>query len=406
MTQTSPDTRTAHVIRSDEEALKTARALANGFAEGDSYRDAERVLPATEMDKLSASGLLGITVPKEHGGADVRAVTLGEVIRRLSAADGSIGQIPQNHFFFVEVLREAASPEQREFFYAELLAGRRFGNAIAEKGSKHALDLQTRFERVPGGYKINGTKNYATGALFAHWIPIYANDDDGKLHAAYLPRDAPGLTVVDDWEGMGQRITASGTVRLEDVFVPDDRVVEHWRTFDRTEIFGAYGQYMHAAIDAGIAEAAMRDAKTFVHATSRPWGESGVERASEEPLIIQQFGELALQVRAANALLREAGLALDAARAALREDPNDEAAAAEASAAVAAARAQADTASVRAANELFALGGTKSASMEANLHRHWRNARTHTLHDPRRWKVQHLGNYALNDVPPPRSGIV
>ncbi|CAM5328086.1 hypothetical protein SRIMM317S_01584 [Streptomyces rimosus subsp. rimosus] len=53
-----------------------------------------------------------------------------------------------------------------------------------------------------------------------------------KLHVAYVPRDAPGVTVVDDWDGMGQRTTASGTVRLEAVTVPADRVVPHHLTFE------------------------------------------------------------------------------------------------------------------------------------------------------------------------------
>ncbi|WP_373464517.1 acyl-CoA dehydrogenase family protein [Streptomyces sp. V4I2] len=63
--------------------------------------DAERILPRAELDELSASGLLGITVPRSHGGAEVSARTLGEVVRLRSAADAGIGQIPQHHFFFV-----------------------------------------------------------------------------------------------------------------------------------------------------------------------------------------------------------------------------------------------------------------------------------------------------------------
>ena len=74
--------------------------------------------------------------------------------------------------------------------------------------------------------------------------------------------------------------------------------------------------------------------------------------------------------------------------------------------AVAAARAQADTAAVTVSSDVFALIGSRAAQAELNLHRHWRNARTHTLHDPRRWKVRHIGAWELNDVPPPRNGIV
>ncbi|MFJ2113041.1 SfnB family sulfur acquisition oxidoreductase [Streptomyces sp. NPDC087850] len=393
----------AHVITSDAEAIETAAALGASFAHGSVARDAGRILPHAELDELSGSGLLGITVPRAYGGAEVSARTLGEVVRLLSAGDSSIGQIPQNHFFFVEVLKENGTPEQREFFAAELLAGKRFGNALAEKGATHALEFATRLVPHPdGGYLLTGTKNYATGALFAHWIPVFARGEEDRITAAFLPRDAPGLTVVDDWDGIGQRTTASGTVLLDGVRVAADRVVPHHLTFERPEVFGAFGQFIHAAVDTGIARAALEEGGELVRTLARPWGEAGVERANDEPDVIQKYGELALLVRSAEALLAHAGDAVDAARA----RPGDPSAAAEASLAVAAARAQADTAALTVAGEVFALIGARSALRAQGLDRHWRNARTHTLHDPRRWKVRHLGNHALNGVTPPANGIV
>ncbi|MGX1620430.1 SfnB family sulfur acquisition oxidoreductase [Streptomyces sp. NPDC055506] len=392
-----------HVIADDAEAVAVAGELAGEFAREAARRDAERILPRAELDRLSASGLLGITVPRSHGGAEVGARTLGEVVRLLSAADGSIGQIPQNHFFFVEVLKENGTAGQRDLFYAELLAGRRFGNALAEKGTRHALEFSTRLKPRPdGSYSLTGTKNYSTGALFAHWIPVFALAPDDSLTAAFVPHDAPGVTVVDDWDGIGQRGTASGTVRFEDVHLPADRVVPHHLTFERPEVFGAFGQFIHAAVDTGIARGALEEGGELIRDIARPWGESGADRANEEPLVIQRFGELALLVRAAEALLDRAGAALDAAR----DAPEDAGLAAEASVAVAAARAQADTAALTVANDVFALIGTRSVTGGRGLDRHWRNARTHTLHDPRRWKIQHLGNHALNGVAPPANGIV
>ncbi|GGM59168.1 SfnB family sulfur acquisition oxidoreductase [Longimycelium tulufanense] len=400
----------AHVITSDDEAIETARSLANQFAKRAAHRDAERVLPVTELDELSTSGLLAITVPREHGGAEVSARALGEVIRLLSAADPNIGQIPQNHFFFVEVLRENGAPEQQAFFYKEVLAGKRFGNALAEAGARHANEFRTKLTPdSAGGYRLNGTKNYSTGALFAHWIPVFVTDSENRVFVAYVQSDTAGVAVIDDWNGIGQRTTASGTVLLDNVHVPDEHVVPHYRTFQRSEIFGAFGQYIHAAIDVGIAGGALTEGGEFIRTSSRPWWESGVQRAAEEPLVIQRFGELALLVRAAEALLERAGRALDEARAAFRSGVTGDRLAelaAEASVAVAAARAQGDTAAITVSTDVFALAGTRSALRDHNLDRHWRNARTHTLHDPRRWKVQHIGNHALNGVAPPPNGIV
>ncbi|MDL5199482.1 SfnB family sulfur acquisition oxidoreductase [Streptomyces sp. ALI-76-A] len=393
---------TAKVIADDVEALTVARSLADEFRTGAGERDAERRLPRAELDRLTAAGLLAVTVPAEHGGADVRQETLAEIFRLLASADASLAQIPQSHFVYVNVIRRQGTAEQRDFFFGEVLAGRRFGNAQSEAGTRHVQDIRTRLEPRPGGsYTLTGVKHYSTGALFADWIPVLARAADDTLQVAYVPRDAPGLTVIDDWDGMGQRTTASGTVRLERVPVPADRVLPHHLTFQGPQLHGAVAQLLHAAIDTGIASGALAEAAAFVRTKSRPWFESGAETAAEDPLLIQRFGELALQERASRALLREAGRAVDAARADLTDDS-----AAEASIAVAAAKAHAAHTAVEIAGALFEVAGTRSALDSLNLHRHWRDARTHTLHDPARWKVQHIGRYVLNGTRPPRHGLL
>lgn len=275
---------TAHVIADDAEALAVAASLAAEFRTGASARDIQRRLPREELDRLSASGLLAVTVPAEHGGADVSASTLAEIFRLLASADGSLSQIPQSHFAYVNVIRRQGTDEQRKFFFAELLAGRRFGNAQSEAGTKHVQDIRTRLQPGPAGsYVLDGVKHYSTGALFADWIPVLARAEDDKLHVAYVPGNAPGLTVIDDWDGLGQRTTASGTVRLEGVEVPADRVLPHHLTFEGPQLHGAVAQLLHAAIDAGIAGGALAEAAEFVRTKSRPWFESGVETAAEDP---------------------------------------------------------------------------------------------------------------------------
>jgi SfnB family sulfur acquisition oxidoreductase len=393
---------TAHVIADDTEALAVAAALAEEFRAGASVRDAERRLPRAELDRMSASGLLAVTVPAEHGGADVSTATLAEILRLLGTADGSLAQIPQSHFAYVNVIRRQGTEHQRKFFFGELLSGRRFGNAQSEAGTRHVQDIRTRLEPRPdGSYLLTGVKHYSTGALFADWIPVLARAEDDDLHVAYVPRDAPGVSVVDDWDGMGQRTTASGTVRLDAVPVPADHVLPHHLTFRGPQLHGAVAQLLHAAIDTGIAQGALEEAVTFVRTKSRPWFESGFETAAEDPLLIQRFGELALQVRAARALLHEAARTVDTARAGLTDDS-----AAEASIAVAAVKVAAAQAAVEVAGALFEVSGTRSALDSLNLHRHWRDARTHTLHDPTRWKIQHIGRYVLNGTRPPRHGLL
>ena len=393
----------AHVVESAREALDLARQLAQEFAPGAAQRDAERRLPEPEVQRLSASGLLAITIPRSHGGADVDARTLAEVMRLLASADPNIAQIPQSHFVYINVLKQQGTPAQQAFFFGEILAGRRLGNAQSETGTKHLQDIRTRLSRaIDGdGYRLVGVKGYSTGALFADWIPVLARGEDEELYVAYVRADSPGLEVIDDWDGMGQRTTASGTVKLDDVPVDAEHVVPHHLTFRGPQLHGAQAQLLHAAIDVGIASGALAEAAAFVREKSRPWFEAEVERAAEDQLLIQRFGELGLLVRGAEALLADGARAIDRALPGLTEES-----AAEASIAVASAKVAAARAAVEVTSALFEVSGTRSSLSSLNLNRHWRNARTHTLHDPVRWKVQHIGRYVLNGTPPPRHGLL
>lgn len=392
----------ARVLRSEGEALGLTDRLAQRFAAGAADRDAERRIPLDELDELSASGLLGITVPRDHGGLDASTRTVVEVFRRIAAADPNIAQIPQSHFVYLNVLRENGSAAQKERFFSEVLAGKRFGNAQAEASSPTAQALVTRLSPTgEGGLVLHGKKAYATGALLAHWITVLARNEDDQQVVAYVPRDARGVNIIDDWAGMGQRTTASGTIELSTVQVPHEHVVPHHLTFTRPQLHGALAQVLHAAIDVGIAHSALEEAGEFVRTRSRPWGEAGVERASDDPLTIQRFGELDIKLRAAEALLDKAAEQIDTSRASL-----DDESAAEASIAVATAKAHGGDVAVELSSALFEVSGTRSSLAETNLHRHWRNARTHTLHDPARWKTQHIGRYFLNGTLPPRNGQI
>lgn len=391
----------AHRIASDQEALDTARTLAAEFARGASQRDRDRQLPWTELETLAASGLLAITVPREYGGIDVSAATLGEVSAILAEADSSIGQIPQNHFYILEALRVDGTEEQKRFFFGRALAGDQFGNALSEIGTKNVGQQNTRIDPDGDGYRINGRKFYSTGVLFADWIVVFANDPEGRTTMSFLPHDAEGLTVLDDWSGFGQRTTGSGTTIVDNVRVEKDSIVEHQKGFDRPTTIGSLGQVIHAGIDLGIARAALAETLDFVRNRARPWSDAGVERASEDPLTISIVGSLAIRLDAAAALLAEAGRKVDVARHSLAE-PDVIAA----TIAVAGAKVLTTEVALAATNALFELSGTRSTLIEENLDRHWRNARTHTLHDPVRWKYHVVGNWVLNQVAPPRNGAL
>ena len=389
------------VIRSDAEALSVARELAAHFKRESAVRDRDRRLPLDELELFSHTGLWGITVPQAWGGAGVSNVTLAQVVALIAAADASLGQIPQNHFYALEVLRVNGTPAQQARLYAEVLAGQRFGNALAEIGTKTAHDRTTHLARAEDGYRITGRKFYATGALYAQRIPTSVVDDNGVQHLAFVPRDSDGLTVIDDWSGFGQRTTGSGSVVFDNVYVAAEDVIPFQSAFERPTPVGPLAQLLHAAIDTGIARAAFEDALHFVRTKTRPWIDSGNDTASEDPLTLKSFGHLSIRLHATEALLERSGEFLDRAQA----DSNAQTVAA-ASIAVAEVRALSTEISLAAGSTLFELAGSQATLAEHGLDRHWRNARVHTLHDPVRWKYHAVGNYYLNDENPPLRGTL
>ncbi|ACS60905.1 SfnB family sulfur acquisition oxidoreductase [Rhizobium leguminosarum] len=388
-------------IGSDDEAIATARRLAAQFAARAAERDAERILPFGELDLLAQSGLLAITVPAQYGGLDVSNAVLAEVTAILSEADGSIGQIPQNHFYILEALRTDGGEEQQRYFFGRVLAGDRFGNALSERGTKTVGHYNTRITRDGPGYRINGRKFYSTGVLFADWITIFALDPEDRLTMAFVPKGTEGVEIVDDWDGFGQRTTGSGTTILDNVYVSADSVVFHHKGFERPTTIGSVGQIIHAGVDLGIARAAFAETLEFVRTKSRPWMDSGLERAADDPLTIAKVGQIAIRLEAATALVERAGHKVDAAQVETTEEK-----VIAATLAVAAAKVLTTEVALEASNTLFELAGTSSVQTGLNLDRHWRNARTHTLHDPVRWKYHVVGNYHLNGVTPPKNGAL
>src|SRR3984957_4858346 len=282
----------ASVIGCAAEAIETAKPLAAEFAVGAAKRDRERILPAEELDRFSKSGLWGMTVPKTYGGAGVSFATLAEIIKLISAADPSLGQIPQNHLAALDAIRVTASDEQKRLWFGRVLRGFRLGNAFSEAKSKHVGAFQTALTPDGEDYLVKGEKFYATGALFAHFIHIGAVAPDGKVRLAIVPRDARGLTIVDNWSSFGQRTTASGNVFLDNVRVKAEGVIPAYLGAERPSSNGAVSQIIQAAVDAGIARGAIDDTIAFVRQHTRPWIDSGQERGAEDVFTIAEIGDL------------------------------------------------------------------------------------------------------------------
>jgi SfnB family sulfur acquisition oxidoreductase len=394
---------TIPVLTTHEQAVAAAHAVATAIAGGVVQRDraGSATVPEDALGALDRSGLLGITVPRAHGGPDLGPPTLAEVTRIIAAVDPAIAQVPQAHFLFVDVLAVWGGDEQQARLFADVLAGARIGNALAERGGRHAQDLKTR---VAGGV-LEGTKYYCTGALTAQWIAVSALDADhgDRLVAAFVPRDAPGVTVDTDWDVLGQRATISGTTTFASVALDPALLLDYARAYEVPQQLGARAQLVHAAIEVGIAGGALRDARAYLRDKARPSTEAvsaGAASAAQDPHVLHRYGRAATRARAAEALLADAAATLDE----IGLVPVDAEAAARGSLAVASAKAFASEVAVEVSSELFQMAGTSSTATKYDLDRHWRNARTHSVHDPLDWKYHHVAAFALADVLPPNHG--
>ncbi|MBY8859390.1 acyl-CoA dehydrogenase family protein [Nocardia sp. CA2R105] len=408
----STETVAPPLLTTAQEALAAADAVAAEVVEGAVRRELEDVPPLEELRLVAASGLLGIGVPAEHGGPDLPLSVVVEVLRRLSRADSAVGQLLLSHYVLGQGIRELGDTAPAPRLYADILGGAQLGNATAERGTRTAAErLTTIRRRDEGGWVLNGRKFYATGALGAWWIGVSARITDTEpvsTATVFVRSDTPGVNLaLDRWSSFGQRGTASGEVGLDNVVVADEFVIDEGPAPDprsaEPSVLGAFDQALHAAIDIGIARAALEDGAEFVRTRSRPWFEAGVDSAAQEPHIVRRFGELTARLYALEALLAHGTDLIDAAQRA-PELTRDDAAAASLS--IAAAKALAQEFAVDIAGGVLELAGTSATDRKYALDRHWRNVRVHSLHDPARWKYVHLGNHTLHGTRPPRLGVL
>lgn len=386
------------LISNDQQAINAAYQVADFALEDRNHRDQNRILPTEQIAQFSQKGLGGIRVPQQYGGAFVSNKTLAHVFRILTKADANVGQIPQNQFGLLNFINITGSDSQKQFIYSEILAGKRIANGGPEKNSRDTKAIQTKLNFEHDKYFLNGEKFYSTGTSFADWLAIRALHPEGYTVLVIVDRHAEGVEVINDWNGFGQRTTASGTVKLNNVEIDPALFFDERILADTPNVRGAYSQLLQVAIDVGIAEAAFDDTLSNIR-KARPIIDSGVEKASEEHYTLQEVGKLNILLDAAILLLDDAAEYLDELDQ-LTEISAEQAA--HASILVAEAKIYANDAALHISEKLLELGGSRASLSQHNLDQHWRNARVHTLHDPVRWKFHAIGDYYLNGTHPAR----
>ncbi|MDN7495225.1 acyl-CoA dehydrogenase family protein [Burkholderia gladioli] len=368
----------------------------------------ERRLPFETIDWLRDAGFTAVRVPREYGGLGLGLPEFFELLIELSEADSNPTQALRAHFGFVEhVLGSPAAC--RDTWLTRLAKGDIVGGAWSESGDAKQSQFGTRLTRGEHGWRLDGTKFYTTGSLFADWIHVGATDPNDAYVSVTIDRRASGVEVIDDWDGMGQRLTASGTSRFVAVPVDEREIVER-APFDYSE---AFYQLVHLATLAGIARAAVNDAAAQVAARRRSYSHAPAARPADDAQVLQVIGRARSQAWAAAAAVAQAARALErATQAAAASAPPAQAtldgstanpgstAIAEAELEIWQAQAVVIELVLDATGSVFdALGA--SATLRGNgLDRYWRNARTIASHNPRIYRERIVGDFAVNGTLP------
>lgn len=381
--------------------LDKAEQVAQELAETAVERDQRGGHPADQRELLRESGLLGLSIPLEYGGQGAKWPLIYQVIRRIARADSALAHIFAFHHLQVGSVSLYGTTEQKERLLTLTARKKLFwGNTL------NPLDRNTlAIERGDGGFVFDGRKSFCSGALGSDYITASAwHEASQSLVVAALPTSRKGITIHDDWDAIGQRQTDSGTASFDQVQVePEDVLLLPGKPWGASAHFRAnLAQLVLVNLFVGIAEGALIEARRYLLEDARPWLASDADRAENDLLTQRQFGELWARLRAAQVLTDRAaervGEHYPKGNSITLADRGETAIA------IAEAKVLAHHAALDISSRLFDLAGARATDRRYGYDRFWRNARTHTLHDPLEYKLRDLGRWVLKgDYPNPTS---
>jgi alkylation response protein AidB-like acyl-CoA dehydrogenase len=383
----------------DEEWVQRAQLVALELARDVVERDRRGDPPLAEAELLRRADLLRLLVPEELGGHGQPFRTGLEVLRQIARVDSSVAHFLGYHYLFQN--RMGSDLDVRDRYDALRRRSAENGWIIGSTGN--VLDPDLVLEPAANGYRLNGTKTFATAARVADRILGFVIDPrQGERLMIEIDPGRGGLRFLDDWDILGQRLSASNGLVLENYEVSPDEILGSlgrdddpdkpaWRTVSVLSF-----QLTFVWLYLGIAEGALLAARDYTRTSARAWIHSAVDSATEDPYVIQTYGELVSQVHALAALADRAARALDWALSrgedlTIRER-------AEAANLGAAAKVIATRTVLDATSRVFETTGTRSTKRAVGLDLFWRNARTHTLHSPVAYKAAEVGGLFLNDT--------
>lgn len=359
-------------------------------------------LPQSFFARLAAAGFGRIRVPIAEGGLGGDVLDLLDALLAIAAADSNLAQAWRTHVLATERHVKSPAGPLRDRWISRVAAGAIIGGGWTEADGSGPSVFTTRLSTETGAPRLTGRKFYSTGSRYADWLEYSAVDDAGDLVIAALKTDAPGVTLLDDWTGFGQRATASGTTVLDGAPVdPDD--VAPWQT----QHLGTPGwqQMILLAVLVGIGEGARAAASDLIDQIDRAHGGSPI-------LVLEGYGRISALVASARASLGEIGrLSEIAHQAIIGQQADAETLADDAVNAVFQAQATIVPQVIEATDKLMTLpallddvGEAQNLRSSLRLDRFWRNAQTLSTHNPVLHRLRAIADreiYAIDRIAEP-----
>ena len=395
-----PTTTETHTTSRLDAVLDRLRPIFDDIAAGTVTREQEHTLPHREVRLLVDAGFAGLRVPVEDGGDGLTIPELADVLVELATADSNLPQIFRGHIAFVEDRLTAPPSDDRSRWLRRFTQGEFVGNAWSEVGQGALGVSGTTLDFGSDGWTVSGRKFYTTGSIYADWIDVTARRSDGIDGTALVRAAQTGVSISDDWDGFGQQLTGTGTTTFDRAAVDAENV---FAFSDRFRYQTAIYQLVLLAVLAGIARAAERDTAREVHGRQRVYSHGSASLVRDDPQIQAVVGEISSASFVALATVRRVADALERAfeTSARRGSPDDDAANIAAEIASAQGQVVLSTLVPAAATRVFDTLGASAVSRAKSLDRHWRNARTVASHNPWIYKAKIVGDWSINQTPPP-----
>jgi alkylation response protein AidB-like acyl-CoA dehydrogenase len=375
--------------------------LFDRIAQGSIDREQNRTLAHEPVQWLKASGFTSLRVPRRYGGGGITLPQFFALLTQLGAADSNLPQILRAHFGFIEYRLEGRDETLREHWLTRVAKGETVGAATSERSNSTHNSVALARDDATGRFRLDGEKYYSTGTLYADWVSVAAHDADTDINVI-VATHAPGVTRSDDWDGFGQRLTASGTTRFDGVLVAEEQIVSRYKASEprRDSFMTAFFQTVHLATLAGITQAVQRDAVAFVQARTRTFGVPGRSSPRDNPLVHRVVGRLASLAYSTQSIVASLSASLQRlheARQAGHATTDDYIAVD-----IEAYKAQQIVIeqTLEASTLLFEVGGASATSDARQLDRHWRNARVIASHNPATQREAAVGRYHVNGIAP------